>query len=128
MQPSSARFKEDIRDMGDSSSALMELRPVTFTYKPEFDSARSLQYGLVAEQVARVYPELVVNDKDGRPYAVRYQYLSSMLLNEVQKQYRRAQSEAQLVEAQEQKIASQQHEIEDLARRLARLESALNAK
>ena len=79
--------------MGDSTSALMKLRPVTFLYKPEYaNGEQTLQYGLIAEEVAKIYPELVAYDNDGQPYSVRYQYLSNMLLNEVQKQYRRAKS------------------------------------
>ena len=115
-QTSSLRFKEHVRDMGDSTSALMQLRPVTFFYKPEYDKGdRTLQYGLIAEEVAKVYPELVAYDNDGQPYSVRYQYLGTILLNEVQKQYRRAETQAQVIQAQEEKI-------EDLEQRLARLE------
>ena len=115
-QPSSLRFKEQVRDMGDSTSALMRLRPVTFRYKPEYDPGeRTLQYGLIAEEVARIYPELVAYDSEGQPYSVRYQYLSTMLLNEVQKQYHRAEAQAATIRSQEQKIS-------DLERRLERLE------
>jgi hypothetical protein len=65
-QTSSVRFKEQVRDMGDSTSALMKLRPVTFLYKPEYaDGERTLQYGLIAEEVAKVYPELVAYDISG---------------------------------------------------------------
>ena len=61
-----------IHDMGDSSSALMKLRPVTFLYKPEYDKGpRSLQYGLIAEEVAEIYPDLVAYDPDGKPYTVK---------------------------------------------------------
>jgi hypothetical protein len=71
---SSRRFKEQIKDMGDSTNGLMTLRPVTFLYRPEYaDGDRTRQYGLVAEEVAKVYPELVTYDKDGKPYSVRYQ-------------------------------------------------------
>jgi hypothetical protein len=118
-QTSSLRFKEQVRDMGDSTSALMRLRPVTFLYRPEYDKGdRILQYGLIAEEVAKVYPELVAYDSGGQPYSVRYQYLSTMLLNEVQKQYHRAEAEAKVITAQEQKI-------EDLEQRLSRLESLI---
>ena len=104
--PSSLRFKEQVRDMGDSTNALMRLRPVTFLYKPEYDKGeRTLQYGLIAEEVAKVYPELVAYDNDGQPYTVRYQYLATMLLNEVQKQYHRAEAQAELIKAQQQEIA-----------------------
>ena len=75
-QTSSLRFKEQVRDMGDRTSALMKLRPVTFFYKPEYaKDDRTLQYGLIAEEVAKVYPELVAYDNEGQPYAVRYQYM-----------------------------------------------------
>jgi hypothetical protein len=116
------RFKEQVRDMGDSSDALMKLRPVTFLYKPEYaNGERSLQYGLIAEEVAKVYPELVAYDKDGQPYAVRYQYLSTILLNEVQEQYHRAEAEAEVITAQEEKI-------EQLEQRLSRLEGLVRAQ
>lgn len=81
---SSARYKRDIHDMGRSSEGLMKLRPVTFRYKADPDGTR--QYGLVAEEVARVYPELVVRDADGKVESVSYWMLTSMLLNELQKQ------------------------------------------
>ncbi len=106
---SSRRFKEDIHDMAEASSHLMSLRPVTFRYKKEYDKGDSrLQYGLIAEEVAEVYPELVVNDGTGHPRTVEYQKLNVMLLNELQKQHRK-------IEAQERRNA-------DLAARLARLE------
>ncbi|MGC2111341.1 MAG: tail fiber domain-containing protein [Candidatus Korobacteraceae bacterium] len=121
-QPSSLRFKEQIRDMGDSTSALMRLRPVTFFYKPEYDKGeRTLQYGLIAEEVARIYPELVAYDNDGQPYSVRYQYLSTMLLNEVQKQYRRAEAQAGVIKTQEKKI-------DELEQRLSRLEALIRTQ
>lgn len=114
--------------MGDSTNALMKLRPVTFLYKPEYDKGeRTLQYGLIAEEVAKVYPELVANDKDGKPYTVRYQYLTTMLLNEVQKQYRRAEGQADVIKAQQQEIEGlrQQLQVQNAAlqERLSRLES-----
>jgi hypothetical protein len=124
---SSLRFKENVRDMGDSTDALMKLRPVTFLYKPEYaNGERTLQYGLIAEEVAKVYPELVAYDNDGRPYSVRYQYLSTMLLNEVQKQYRRAEAEAEQITAQQQEIETLRQQLQlqnaSLQERLSRLE------
>ncbi len=79
---SSIRFKEDVRDLGAASDDLMKLRPVTFRYK-ESDLQ---EYGLIAEEVAKVYPELVVNDDQGRPLMIRSQLLDPLLLNEIQKQ------------------------------------------
>jgi hypothetical protein len=83
---SSARYKRDIHDMGDASDKLMKLRPVTFQYKEDSEGTR--QYGLIAEEVEKVYPELVVDDSDGKAETVEYQVLPAMLLNEVQKERR----------------------------------------
>jgi hypothetical protein len=118
-QTSSLRFKEQVQDMGHSTDALMKLRPVTFLYKPEYSKGdRTLQYGLIAEEVAQVYPELVAYDNDGQPYTVRYQYLSTMLLNEVQKQYRRADEQARVIMEQQAQLTTQQRQIADLTRQL----------
>jgi hypothetical protein len=92
---SSRRFKDNINDMDASSSALMKLRPVTFHYKAHNGSpGPSLQYGLIAEEVAEVYPELVAHSSDGKIETVMYQYLPSMLLNEYQKQQRAIEAQA----------------------------------
>ncbi len=105
---SSKRFKEDIRDMGQGSTSLMRLRPVTFRYKKQYAAGDNrLQYGLIAEEVAEVYPELVVHDDEGRVRTVLYQELNVMLLNELQKQH---------------------GQIQDLTERLARLEQTLTTR
>ena len=127
-QPSSLRFKEQVRDMGDSTNALMKLRPVTFLYKPEYyKGQRTLEYGLIAEEVANVYPDLVAYDNDGQPYSVRYQYLATMLLNEVQKQYRRAEKQSEVVAAQQQEIETLKRQLQvqsaTMEERLSRLEA-----
>jgi hypothetical protein len=84
---SSRRFKEDIQDMGDASRGLMQLRPVTFRYKkPLADGSQPIQYGLIAEEVAEIYPDLVAYSADGQIETVKYQLLDPMLLNEVQRQ------------------------------------------
>jgi hypothetical protein len=124
---SSRRFKEQIRDMGESTDGLMQLRPVSFRYKPEYaNGENTLQYGLIAEEVAKVYPDLVAYDNDGKPYSVRYQYITTMLLNEVQKQYHRAEAQAELIKAQQQEIRGlkQQLQVQNVAleQRLSRLE------
>jgi hypothetical protein len=83
---SSRRYKEEIQDMGDTSNGLMRLRPVTFRYqKPFADGSKPVQYGLIAEEVAEVYPDLVAHSADGQIETVKYQVLDSMLLNEVQR-------------------------------------------
>jgi Chaperone of endosialidase len=86
---SSARYKHDIHDMGPASDGLLKLRPVTFRYNDDPQATR--QYGLVAEEVARLYPELVGHGADGKPQTVRYLELTSMLLAELQSQARRHQ-------------------------------------
>lgn len=84
---SSRRYKEEIQDMGEATNGLMKLRPVSFFYKPEYaDGPRLRQYGLIAEEVAEVYPDLVLYNKNGEPDTVYYQFVNAMLLNEVQKQ------------------------------------------
>jgi hypothetical protein len=144
---SSRRFKEQIRQMDDGTSGLLKLRPVTFFYKPEYDNGpRTLQYGLIAEEVAKVYPEMVAYDNDGQPYAVKYQMLPPMLLNEFQKQYHRSEAQDKLIAEQHEEIQAlrhqsqvQQTQIEGLTQqlqlqnaafqeRLSRLESALSSQ
>ena len=90
---SSRRFKEDIHDMGHASERLLQLRPVTFRYTQPFaDGAKPIQYGLIAEDVAEVFPELVARDADGRIETVHYQKLDVLLLNELQTLYREVQA------------------------------------
>jgi hypothetical protein len=85
---SSQRFKQDIQDMGDASRDLMRLRPVTFRYKkPLDDGSQPVQYGLIAEEVAKVYPDLIAYSTDGQVQTIKYQLLDPMLLNEVQRQH-----------------------------------------
>jgi hypothetical protein len=108
---SSVRYKEEITSMDEESAVLMKLRPVAFYYKPPYDGAHTRQYGLVAEEVAEVAPQLVAYDEDGAPQTVRYHFVNAMLLNEVQKQRR---------ENEEQRTT-----IRGLEARLARLEAAL---
>jgi hypothetical protein len=92
---SSRRFKEDIQSMGSVSERLYALRPVTFRYRqPDEDGGQPLQFGLVAEEVAEVFPELVVYGSDGEPETVRYQLLATLLLNEFQRQHQATQEQA----------------------------------
>jgi len=81
---SSARFKNNIADLGEQSHDIFKLRPVTFTYNA--DNTHTNQYGLIAEEVNTVFPALVINDQDGNPYSVQYHVLPILLLNEVQRQ------------------------------------------
>jgi hypothetical protein len=94
---SSRRFKEDIKPMEHASEALFALKPVTFRYKKEIDSAGSSQFGLVAEDVEKVNSELVVRDKEGKPYSVRYEAVNAMLLNEFLKEHRKVEELSSIV-------------------------------
>jgi hypothetical protein len=94
---SSERFKTSIAPMGESTEKLAELRPVTFQYKSDPHGAR--QYGLIAEEVAKVYPELVIRDAKGQILTVHYDELAPMLLNVVQKQEQRAAQQAEQIRA-----------------------------
>ena len=95
--------------MGDATERLLELRPVLFRYKEAFgDGEKPIQYGLIAEEVAEVFPELVAYDEEGRPEAVLYHLLDAMLLNEIQKQNER--------------IEEQDTMLRELRARLTRLE------
>jgi hypothetical protein len=106
---SSRRYKEDIHDMGDSSEGLMRLRPVTFRYKKPFDDGtKPIQYGLIAEEVAEVYPDLVARSADGQIETVKYQLLDPMLLNEVQLQHAEIRDQKALVLAQQNQLKAQQ--------------------
>ncbi len=118
---SSRRFKEEIRDMGGSTDRLLELRPVVFRYKPEVQQGeRPLEYGLIAEEVAEVFPDLVVYDEEGQPFTVKYHVLSSMLLNELQKLHQR-------LAAQRDEHASELEELRSDLTRLCGLEARLAA-
>jgi hypothetical protein len=128
---SSRRFKKDIRDMGDDSLGLLRLRPVTFRYqKPFADGSQPIQYGLIAEEVAEVYPDLVAHSADGQIETVKYQVLDAMLLNEMQRQQRTIQQQQNAIGAQQKEIEAQQNEIERLKAQLngvAELQSRLVA-
>jgi hypothetical protein len=96
---SARRFKTDIADMGTASQALLALRPLTFHYKAEFDKTATRQFGLVAEDVAAVNPDLVTRDAKGQLATVRYEAVNAMLLNEFLKEHRKVEKlEATVVE------------------------------
>lgn len=113
---SSRRFKTDIQDMGDVSARLLELRPVTFRYtQPLADGAMPVQYGLIAEEVAEVFPDLVVHDREGKIQSVQYYKIDAMLLNEFKRQH-------DLLERLGSTIRAQGQEIEGLRDHLQHLE------
>jgi hypothetical protein len=111
---SSVRFKEDIKPMDNVSEALFALKPVTFRYKKEIDPAGISQLGLVAEEVDKVNPDLVVRDKEGKPYSVRYDQVNAMLLNEFLKEHKAFIEEQRTVQEQKATIAELKSEMKTL--------------
>ena len=102
---SSKRFKDHIQRMGGASEALLALKPVTFRYKPELDPKGIPQFGLIAEEVNEVAPELVIKDDDGKPYTVRYEQVNAMLLNEFLKEHAKVEEQEQSLAAQKESLA-----------------------
>ncbi len=117
---SSERFKDGVKPMDKASEAILALKPVTFRYKKEFDPNGIPQFGLVAEQVEKVNPDLVVRDKDGKPYSVRYDQVNAMLLNEFLKEHKTVQKQGET-------IALLQKQIEALTVGLQKVSAQLEA-
>jgi trimeric autotransporter adhesin len=88
---SSTRFKDEIKPMDKASEAILALQPVSFRYKHELDPDGTPQFGLVAEEVEKVNPDLVVRDQDRKAYIVRYEVVNAMLLNEFLKEHRKVE-------------------------------------
>ncbi len=112
---SSARFKDAIRPMDKASEAILSLHPVSFRYKKELDPDGIPQFGLVAEQVEKVNPNLVAYDEQGKPYTVRYEAVNAMLLNEFLKEHRRVAALEVKMAQQLSTNADQQKAIQTLA-------------
>jgi hypothetical protein len=111
---SSRRFKDDIKPMDKASEAILALKPVTFRYKHELDPKGIPQFGLVAEQVDKVNPDLVIRDDQGKPYTVRYEAVNAMLLNEFLKEHRKGQEQDARIEQLTSALTGQRRQIEVL--------------
>ena len=98
---SSDRYKEEIKPMDTDSESLFALKPVTFRYKAEMDSMQARQYGLIAEDVAKVNPDLVITDPDGKPATLRFLSIQAMLLNEFLKEHKKVQAQQSTIEQQQ---------------------------
>jgi len=124
--PSSERYKTEIASMGGSTQKLHELRPVSFHLKS--DPKGAVQYGLIAEEVAKVFPELVIRDDAGTIQGIRYDELAPMLLNEVQQQQQKIAAQDQRAAAQDAEISQlkqQQKAFVGLQKQLAELQAAI---
>ena len=115
---SSKRFKEGIKPMDKTSESLFSLKPVSFRYKKEIDPASTSQFGLVAEDVEKVNPDLVVRDKDGKPYSVRYDQVNAMLLNEFLKAHRRMEEQDRRIEGLTAQLKQQAAQIQKVSAQL----------
>jgi hypothetical protein len=117
---SSARFKEAIKPMDKTSEAILALKPVTFRYKHDLDPESIPQFGLVAEDVEKVSPDLVARDEQGKPYTVRYEAVNVMLLNEFLKEHMTVKEQGAI-------IARQQKQIDALTTGLQKVSAQLEA-
>ena len=115
---SSKRFKDDIAPMDKASEAILGLKPVTFRYKKEIDPDSSSQFGLVAEDVEKVNPDLVVRDTEGKPYTVRYDAVNAMLLNEFLKEHRQVQEQQKEIDALKAELKDQRSLIQKVSARV----------
>ena len=126
---SSKRFKKHIKPMDKESEAILTLKPVTFQYKD--DKTGRPQFGLIAEEVAEVNPGLIVRDKEGKPYTVRYEAVNAMLLNEFIKEHRKNEEQeatiAQLKQDFQSRLADQQKQVEALTTGLQKVSAQLAA-
>jgi len=113
---SSARYKDAIQPMNRASEAILSLQPVTFRYKHELDPESIPQFGLVAEQVEKVNPDLVARDDNGKPYTVRYEAVNAMLLNEFLKEHRKVEEQADTIKQQERRLAELERAVSKLQR------------
>jgi trimeric autotransporter adhesin len=122
---SSGRFKEQIKPMGNASEAILGLKPVTFRYKKEIDPERNPEFGLVAEEVEKVDPDLVACDEQGKPYTVRYDAVNVMLLNEFLKEHTSVQEQARQIQQQKATISELKHGMETVVARLKEQDSRI---
>ena len=123
---SSERFKQDIKAMGQSSEILFGLKPVTFHYTKSIDPIGISQFGLVAEDVEKVNPDLIVRDKSGKPYSVRYEQVNAMLLNEFLKEHRKVQELEATVSEQKKQMQVVMDRLEEQAAQVQRVTARID--
>jgi hypothetical protein len=112
---SSRRYKHDIKPMHNASEAIYALKPVSFRYHKQYDQTQTIAFGLIAEEVAEVNPDLVGRNPKGLPESVRYEQINAMLLNEFLKEHRRGEEQDCKIQEQETTIAELRSEIRALA-------------
>jgi hypothetical protein len=122
---SSRRYKHDIKPMDESSEALYALKPVNFRYNKEYDATQTLAFGLIAEEVAAVYPDLVGRNAAGQPESVRYEQINAMLLNEFLKEHRKVEKLEFALEALNERLKEQEAKIDKVSAHLELSKAAL---
>ena len=122
---SSRRYKHDIQPMARASEAIYALKPVSFRYHKEYDATQTVAFGLIAEEVAEVYPDLVGRNPQGDAESVRYEQINAMLLNEFLKEHRKNEAQECKLQEQEAMIARQQKQIEALSAGLQKVSAQL---
>ena len=122
---SAARFKDEIKPMDKASEAILSLKPVTFHYKKELDPEGVPQFGLVAEEVAKVNSDLVLRDEEGKPYTVRYEAVNAMLLNEFLKEHRKVQAQDRKIEKLEGTVAQFEAGLKEQAAQIQKVNDRL---
>jgi hypothetical protein len=122
---SSARYKEAIKPMDKESEAILALLPVSFRYKKELDPEGTPQFGLVAEDVAKVDPALVVADEQGQPFTVRYEAVNAMLLNEFLKEHRTVESLEKAMAEQQKENAAMRAMLKEQAAQIQKVSAQL---
>jgi uncharacterized coiled-coil protein SlyX len=115
---SSRRYKHDIKPMDKASEALFALKPVSFRYNKEYDATQTLAFGLIAEEVAKVYPDLVGRNAEGQPESVRYDQVNAMLLNEFLKEHRKVEAQEATIAELKSTVAQQQKGMDVLTAQL----------
>jgi len=123
---SSRRFKKEIKPMHEVSEAILALKPVTFHYKS--DATNTQQFGLIAEEVAQVDPDLIVRDNDGEIYTVRYDAVNAMLLNEFIKEHQKVDAQQKQIDALTMQLKQQQARIQKISDHLEKNSTAQLAK
>src|SRR4029077_17005737 len=115
---SSRRYKHDIKPMDKASEKLYGLKPVSFRYKKEYDATQTIAFGLIAEDVVQVYPDLVGRNPDGQPESVRYEQINAMVLNEFLKEHKKVEEQQATITELKSTVAQQQKGMEVLTAQL----------
>jgi hypothetical protein len=121
---SSRRYKHDIEAMGKASEGLFALKPVSFRYNKEYDGTQTLAFGLIAEEVAKVYPDLVGRNSSGEPESVRYDQVNAMLLNEFLKEHRKVEEQQKEIDSLKAELKEQRNLVQRVSAKVETMESA----